>query len=71
MHQDGATALMKVSASGHITTVDFLLTKGANVESLTKVCYAVCLQYPLRQYKQVLEYCITAVTYDVTDSAVQ
>ena len=65
------TALMSASFSGHITTVDFLLTKGANIELQTKVRYAVSLQYPLRQNKQVIEYCIAAATYDVTDSGVQ
>ena len=65
------TALMLASISGHITMVDLLLTKGANIESQTKVCYAVSLQYPLRQNKQVVEYCIAAATYDVTDSGVQ
>jgi hypothetical protein len=61
------------SASGHITMVDFLLTKGANIElqTKTKVRHAVSLQYPLRQNKQVVEYCIAAATYDVTDSGVQ
>ena len=52
---------MCASASGHITMVDFLLTKGANIELQNKVRYAVSLQYPLGQNKQV-----TAVTYDVT-----
>jgi hypothetical protein len=61
------TALMRASGLGDITMVDFLLTKGANTESQTKVCYAVCLQYPLRQNKQEVEYCIAAATYDVTD----
>jgi ankyrin repeat protein len=65
------TALMSASFSGQITMVDFLLTKGANTESQTKVRYAVCLQYPLRQNKQVVEYCIAAATYDVTDSGVR
>ena len=57
---------MCASASGHITMVDFLLTKGANIESQNKVRYAVSLQYPLGQNKQVIEYCTAAVTYDVT-----
>jgi ankyrin repeat protein len=65
------TALMFASAAGHITTVNFILTKGANIESQTRVCYAFCLQYHLRQKKQVVEYCIAVVTYDVTDSGVQ
>ena len=65
------TALMVASGLGHITMVDFLLTKGANTELQTKVSYAVSLQYPLRQNKQVVEYCIAAATYDVTDSGVQ
>jgi hypothetical protein len=65
------TALMAASFLGHITSVDLLLTKGANTESQFKVRYAVTLQYPLRQNKQVVEYCIAAVTYDVTDSGVQ
>ena len=65
------TALMVASSSGHITLVDLLLTKGANTESQTKVRYSVSLQYPMRQNKQVVEYCIAAVTYDVTDSGVQ
>ena len=58
------TALMSASSSGHITLVDFLLTKGANTELQNKVRYAISLQYPLRQ---VIEYCIAAATYDVTD----
>jgi ankyrin repeat protein len=65
------TALMSASKLGDISLVDFLLTKGANTESQTKVRYAVCLQYPLRQNKQVIEHCIAAATYDVTDSGVQ
>ena len=65
------TALLFASSSGHITMVDLLLTKGANTESTDKVCYAVTLQYPLRQYKQVVEYCIAAARYDVMDSGVQ
>jgi ankyrin repeat protein len=65
------TALMSASSSGHITMVDFLLTKGANTESQTTVRFAVSLQYPLTQNKQVVEYCIAAVTYDVTDSGVR
>ena len=71
MHQDGVTALMCASASGHITIVNFLLTKGANIESQNRVRYALCLQYLLSQKKQVVEYCIAAATYDVTDSGVQ
>ena len=65
------TALMVASGLGRVAMVDFLLTKGANIESQTKVYYAVSLQYPLRQNKQVVEYCIAAATYDVTDSGVQ
>ena len=65
------TALMYASKLGYIPMVDLLLTKGANIESQTTVCYAVSLQYPLRQNKQVVEYCIAAATYDVTDSGVQ
>ena len=65
------TALMFASGSGRIATVDFLLTRGANIESHDKVCYAVCLQYPVRQYKQVAEHCVVAVTSDVTDSGVR
>jgi hypothetical protein len=61
------TALIVASGLGRVATVDLLMTKGANTESQTKVCYAVCLQYPLRQNKQVVEYCIAAATYDVTD----
>jgi hypothetical protein len=65
------TALIVASGLGRVATVDFLLTKGANTELQTKVRYTVSLQYPLRQNKQVVEYCIAAVTYDVTDSGVQ
>ena len=65
------TALLFASKLGDITMVDLLLTKGANTDLLTKVRYAVSLQYPLRQNKRVVEYCIAAVTYDVTDSGVQ
>jgi hypothetical protein len=65
------TALIFASKLGDITLVDFLMAKGANIESQTKVRYTVSLQYPLRQNKQVVEYCIAAVTYDVTDSGVQ
>ena len=65
------TALMIASLSDHIATVDYLLTKGANIELHNKVCYAVCLQYPFRQYKQVAEHCVVAVTSDVTDSGVR
>ena len=65
------TALLFASKLGDITMVDLLLTKGANTELQTEVRYAVSLQYPLRQNKQVVEYCIAAVTYDVTDSGVQ
>ena len=65
------TALMLASCSRHIATVDLLLRKGANIESHDKVCYAVCLQYPFRQYKQVAEHCVVAVTSDVTDSGVR
>jgi hypothetical protein len=61
------TALMCASELGDITLVDLLLTKGANTESQAEVRHAVCLQYPLRQNKQVVEYCIAAATYDVTD----
>ena len=65
------TALLFASKLGDITMVDLLLTKGANTDLLTKVRYSVSLQYPLRQNKQVVEYCIAAVTYDVTDSGMQ
>ena len=65
------TALMYASVYGSIATVDLLWRKGANIESHDKVCYAVCLQYPFRQYKQVAEHCVVAVTSDVTDSGVQ
>ena len=65
------TALIVASKLGDITLVDLLLTKGANTELQTKVCYALTLQYPLTQYNQVVEYCIAAATYDVTDSGVQ
>ena len=65
------TALMCASASGHITIVDFLLTKGANIELPDKVRYALRLECFFRQNKQVVEYCIAAATYDVTDSGVQ
>ena len=61
------TALLFASKLGDVTMVDLLLTKGANTESPDKVRYALTLQYPLTQYKQVVEYCIAAVTYDVTD----
>jgi Ankyrin repeat len=71
MHQDGVTALMCASASGHITIVNFLLTNGAKMIYPHAVRYPLCLQYPLRQKKQVVEYCIAAVTYDVTDSGMQ
>ena len=71
MHQIGGTALIVASGLGRVATVDLLLTKGANIESQTNVRYALTLQYPLRQNKQVVEYCIAAVTYDVTDSGVQ
>jgi ankyrin repeat protein len=37
MDQDGVTALMLASGSGHITTVNFLLTKRANIELPDKV----------------------------------
>ena len=65
------TALLFASKFGDITMVDLLLTKGANTESSDKVRYALTLQYPLTQNKQVVEYCIAAATYDVTDSGVQ
>ena len=65
------TALLFASKLGDITMVDLLLTKGANIDLQAKVRYSVSLQYPLRQNKQVVEYCIAAVTYDVTDSGVQ
>ena len=65
------TALLFASKLGDITLVDFLLTKGANIESQTNVRYALTLQYPLRQNKQVIEYCIAAATYDVADWGVQ
>jgi ankyrin repeat protein len=71
MYQNGMTPLMCASGLGDITMVDLLLTKGANIESENKVYYAVSLQYVLRQNKQVVEYCIAAATYDVTDSGVQ
>ena len=61
------TALIVASKLGDITMVDLLLTKGANTELQTKVCDAVSLQYPLTQNKQVVEYCIAAARYDVTD----
>jgi hypothetical protein len=61
------TALLIASGLGDVTFVDLLLTKGANIESQTKVRYAVSLQYPLRQNKQAVEDCIAAATYDVTD----
>ena len=63
--------LMSALCHGHIATVDFLLTRGANTESHGEVCYAVCLQYPFRHYKQVAEHCVVAVTSDVTDSGVR
>ena len=62
---------MSASKLGDITLVDLLLTKGANTDAQDEVCYAVSLQYPLRQNKQVVEYCIAAATYDVTDWRVQ
>ena len=62
---------MFASGLGHIETVDLLLTKGANIESHSEVRYAVCIQYPFRQYKQVAEHCVVAVTSDVTDSGVR
>ena len=65
------TALLFASKFGDITMVDLLLTKGANTELQTEVRYAIPLQHSLRQYNQVVEYCIAAVTYDVTDSGVQ
>ena len=65
------TALMIASCSDRIATVDFILTRGANVELHNKVFYAVCLQYPFRLYKQVAEHCVVAVTSDVTDSGVR
>jgi ankyrin repeat protein len=67
LHQYGVTALMCASGLGDIPMVDFLLTKGANIASQTKVCYAVSLQYLSRQNKQVVEDCIAPATYDVTD----
>jgi hypothetical protein len=67
LHQDGMTALLIASGRGDIPMVDLLLTKGANIASQTTVCYAVSLQYPLRQNKQAVEDCIAAATYDVTD----
>ena len=48
------TALSFASKLGDITLVDLLLTKGANIDARDKVCYAVSLQYPLRQNKQVV-----------------
>ena len=65
------TALMLASRLGRIAAVDLLLTKGANIESHNKVCYAVCLQYPFRQNKQVAEHCVEGITSDVTDSGVR
>jgi ankyrin repeat protein len=65
------TALMFASASGHIIMVDFLLTKGAKMIFPDKVRNAFCLQYLLRQKKQVIEYCIAAATYDMTDPGLQ
>jgi ankyrin repeat protein len=65
------TALIFACVRGDITLVDLLLAKGANIELQTKVRYTVSLQYPLQQNKQVVEHCIAAVTYDVTDSGVQ
>ena len=62
---------MFASGLGHIETVDLLLTKGANIESHSEVRYAVCLQYPFRQYTQVAGHCVVAVTSDVTDSGVR
>ena len=62
---------MGASCRGDITMVDFLLTKGANIELQANVRYAVSLQCLLRQNKQVVEYCIAAATYDVTDWGVQ
>ena len=56
---------------GPLATVNLLLMKGAYFESHRKVCYAVCLQYPLTQYKQVVGHCAVAVTSDVTDSGVR
>ena len=67
MYQNGMTALIVASKLGDITMVDLLLTKGANIESQTKVRSAVTLEYPLTHYKQVVEYCIAAARYDVTD----
>jgi ankyrin repeat protein len=71
MHQDDVTALMCASASGHINIVNFLLTNGAKMIYTDAVRYAPCLQYLLRQKKQIVEDCIAAATYDVTDSGVQ
>ena len=65
------TGLIVASGLGRVATVDFLLTKGANTELQTKVRYAVTLEYPLTQNKQVVEYCIAAARYDVTDSGEQ
>jgi ankyrin repeat protein len=67
LHQNGMTALLIASKLGDITMVDFLLTKGANIESQANVRYAVSLQYPVRQNKQAVEDCIARATYDVTD----
>jgi ankyrin repeat protein len=61
------TALLFASKLGDITMVDLLLTKGANIESQANVRYAVSLQCLLSQIKQVVEDCIAAATYDVTD----
>jgi ankyrin repeat protein len=65
------TALMFASLSGHITTVDFLLTNGAKMIYPDKVRYALRLHCFFRQNKQVVEYCTAAVTCDVTDSEMQ
>ena len=62
---------MFASRLGRIVMVDLLLTKGANIESHSGVRYAVCLQHPFRQYKQVAGHCVVAVTSDVTDSGVR
>ena len=62
MHQDGVTALIFASASGHITVVNFLLSKGAEMIFPNTVRHAVCLKYLLRQQKQIAEHFIGADT---------
>ena len=36
-HQDGNTALLEAAYKGHLPVVEFLLTKGANLEAENKV----------------------------------